>query len=196
MLVWLRWCHLQPYQEYRPGAHIVHMHGPKPNHYLNWLLTGGKAGGTEGGGAQGAGFGGCGGRSYSKGATQTQQHAYHTHTHTHCRLLTQPTRHTAKLCWCHCCGLAACVSPPLLLRPSGPHAPRAGECAFGDLCEQGFVAAWCDYAIEYSEWAQGWGVAGTLHMMCTEGRNLVEARVQWAAQQRDSQERQQAEQQQ
>ena len=33
---------MQPYQEYRPGARIVHLHGPKPNHYLQWLLTGGR----------------------------------------------------------------------------------------------------------------------------------------------------------
>ncbi|KAL4447483.1 hypothetical protein ABPG75_004702 [Micractinium tetrahymenae] len=30
----------KPYQEFRNGARIVHLHGPKPNHYLDWLLTG------------------------------------------------------------------------------------------------------------------------------------------------------------
>ena len=27
-------------QEFRPEARIVHLHGPKPNHYLQWLLKG------------------------------------------------------------------------------------------------------------------------------------------------------------
>ena len=27
-------------QDFRSEARIVHLHGPKPNHYLKWLLTG------------------------------------------------------------------------------------------------------------------------------------------------------------
>ena len=30
----------KPYQAFRRTSRIVHLHGPKPNHYLDWLLTG------------------------------------------------------------------------------------------------------------------------------------------------------------
>lgn len=85
----------KPYQEYRPDARIVHLHGPKPNHYLDWLLD--------------------------------------------------------------------------------------GKCQFGGICEAGYVHAFCEYMRDYSTHAREWDVAATLRMLCTKGRGLVQARLQWAA---------------